>query len=92
MTKGLLHGFLYGVVVSSMFLSNAVASSTSSDPSPSTLGGVSGSASTTVTSVQPTQTADPGTVADIATIRERRVSFIVAGSSGSTNISQWYVE
>ncbi|KAI0662798.1 galactose mutarotase-like protein [Cubamyces menziesii] len=45
--------------------------------------------STSTAPSQPTQTLDPGTLADIATVRERRLTLILSGITSTSSISQW---
>ncbi len=46
----------------------------------------------TSSSSQPAQTLNPSTLEDIATMTERRLTFIVAGAGSASNISEWYVK
>ncbi|KAH9898428.1 galactose mutarotase-like protein [Cubamyces lactineus] len=45
--------------------------------------------STSTAPSQPKQSLDPGTLADIATVRERRLTLILSGITSTSSISQW---
>ncbi|KAI8995602.1 galactose mutarotase-like protein [Trametes punicea] len=48
-----------------------------------------GQSATSTTPSQPTQSLDPGTLADIETTRERRLSLILSGITDTSSVSQW---
>ncbi|RPD57852.1 polysaccharide lyase family 8 protein [Lentinus tigrinus ALCF2SS1-7] len=81
------------VTPSSSLVSTSLASVSLSTSSSSLAG--SGSASpvssstTTASAGQPSQTLDPGTSADIETIRDRRLTIIIEGVGSPANISAW---
>ncbi|KAL7285292.1 hypothetical protein ACG7TL_000387 [Trametes sanguinea] len=64
--------------------------SPSSSPAPSSILTLSLSQSATSTAPsQPTQTLDPGTLTDIETARERRLSLILSGITSTSLVPQW---
>ncbi|KAH9849786.1 galactose mutarotase-like protein [Lenzites betulinus] len=67
---------------------SAIPSATDSSSSASTASRTSALASST-SAAQPTQTLDPGTLAEIADARERRLSLILSGINSTDSVSQW---
>lgn len=74
---------------SSVWLSNSTTLNTSTTSLSSSTSSITLSSNGVSTSILPSQTLDPGTAADIETIRTRRLATILGGITGTSNISTW---
>nr|VWO96501.1 Hyaluronate lyase (EC (Hyaluronidase) (HYase) [Ganoderma boninense] len=68
---------------------NATSLTAPSAPSSTVISSVASSRSTTADTSYPTQSADPGTAADIATILDRRLSIIIEGIGNAHGVAEW---